>query len=452
MGSHMIESKLFKDQFSTNEMREVFSDENLVQKWIDVEVALATAESDLAIIPKEAANEIKNKGDVKFFNFDEMKDGIDFTWHPIVPFIRQYESLCDNGWGEYIHWGATTQDIMDTGAVLQIREGLLIVERDLRKIEKTLCKLAKKHAKTVMAGRTHGQHALPITFGYKVAVWAAEIHRHLIRIEQIKERVLCGNVSGAVGTLASLGEIGWEVQQKVMDNLKLDVPEIAWHVSRDRFADITTLLGMIGGTFGKIANEIIQLQKTEIAELEEPFQLGKIGSSTMPQKRNPMACEAVMALCTLLRNKSSLGIEVMVQEHERDMGPWQAEWEFIPSMFMFSSGVLYHIDWILEKLHVRPDNMIKNLDKSNGLIMSEAVMMRLADRIGRQKAHDVVYNIAMAAFESNTSLSEGLKNDPEISLILTPKDIDEIVDPTSYIGLSEKFVENVINVIEGKSL
>jgi 3-carboxy-cis,cis-muconate cycloisomerase len=451
MGSHMINSKLFRDQFSTQEMRDIFSDENMVQKWIDVEVALALAEAELGLIPKEAAQEIQRKGDASLFNFEAIKKGIDHTWHPIVPFIREYKSLCDNGWGEYIHWGVTTQDIMDTGVVLQIREGLVVVERELKRIEGILCQMSEAHSSTVMAGRTHGQHALPITFGYKVAVWAAEIHRHLERLEQLKARVLTGNVSGAVGTFASLGDIGWDVQRRLMEILQLNVPEIAWHVSRDRIADVTTFLGMVGGTFGKIANEIIQLQKTEIAELEEPFQFGKVGSSTMPQKRNPMACEAVVAVSTLLRTQSSLGIEVMVQEHERDMGPWQAEWEFVPEMFQLSGAVLYHMGWILEKLHVRPDNMAQNLEKSNGLIMSEAVMMRLADKMGRQQAHDVVYEIAMEAFESDTPFAEKLKKNSEVIQVMTPEEIDHILNPYHYIGLSERFVKNVIRTIKEES-
>lgn len=443
MGSHMIESKLFRDQFSTNEMRIIFSDENMVQQWINVEVNLALVEAELGVIPKEAAEEIKNKGKVELFNFENIKKGIDHTWHPIVPFIREYNSLCNSNYGEYLHWGVTTQDIMDTGMVLQIKEALNVLERDLKEIEKTLCLLADKHSKTPMAGRTHGQHALPITFGYKVAVWASEINRHLERLAQMKGRVLTGNIAGAVGTLASLGPIGIDVQKGINDRLGLETPDIAWHVSRDRFADVTSLLGMIGGTFGKIANEIIQLQKTEISELEEPFQMGRIGSSTMPQKRNPMACEAVVGLCRLLRTQSSLGFETMVQEHERDMGPWQSEWEFIPEMFLLGSAVLYHMKWILGKLQVYPGNMMRNLEKSKGLIMSEAVMMKLAEKIGRQEAHDVVYKLAMDAFENEKTLRGVLLEDQVVSNILSLNDIDELLNPISYTGLSHIFVANV---------
>lgn len=447
MGNHMLNSELYRDQFSTEEMRTVFSDENLVQKWIDVEVALAEVEADLGIIPKEAALEIKNKGNVNNFDLRRMKKGIDKTWHPLVPFIQEYERLCDNGMGQYLHWGVTTQDVMDTATILQVKEALAIIENDLTRNLFTLVELAEKHKRTVMAGRTHGQHALPITFGFKVAVWAAEVNRHLNRLQQLKPRVLTGNITGAVGTLASLGESGWEVQRRVLKKLNLHVPEISWHVARDRIADMTSFLGMVGATFGKIANEIIQLQKTEIAELAEPFEIGKVGSSTMPQKRNPMACEAVVACSRLLINQSSLGMDAMFQEHERDMGPWQAEWVFISEMFQLASSVTYHMGWILENLYVDEDAMIANLNKSNQLIMSEAVMMWLAEKIGRQKAHDLIYEISMEAYENKENLATMLKRNARIKSYLSDEQIDKLLNPIHYIGLAEKFIDNVVNEI-----
>jgi 3-carboxy-cis,cis-muconate cycloisomerase len=448
MGNHILNSDLFRDLYSNEQMREIFSDENMIQKWINVEVALASVQANLGIIPMEAANEIQKKGKVELFNLKNLKEGLDKTWHPIVPFIHEYESLCDNGFGEYIHWGATTQDIMDTGMVLQLREAFLIIEEDLTHIVGILCDLAKKHENTVMAGRTHGQHALPITFGYKVAVWAAEINRHIERLNQIKSRVFTGNLTGAVGTLASLGEIGWVVQQEVMKKLDLNVPEISWHVSRDRIADVSSLLGMIAATFWKIANEIVQLQKTELAEVAEPFQFGKGGSSTMPQKRNPMATQTVMTMSTLVRNQSSLGLEAMLQEHERAMAPWQTEWVFISEMFQLSSGLTHHMSWILEKLEVYPKAMIENINRSKQLIMSESVMMHLAKHVGRQEAHDVVYEIAMEVYEQDATLSEVLKCNKTIKGILSDEQIDEILNPINYVGLSKKYVQHVINTIK----
>src|SRR5919112_26323 len=264
MGSHVIDSELFGNQFSSVEMREVFSLESMLKGWIDVEVALAKAESELGIVPEEAAQEIERKGRVERFDVAALKKGVEETWHPLVPFVREYK-----------HWGATTQDIVDTGAVLQTKQALGLIERDLLAIVASLCGMARAHAGTIMPGRTHGQHALPITFGYKVVVWISEILRHLERLDQPKPRVLTGNLSGAVGTMAFLGETGPSVQNRVMELLRLNTPEIAWHASRDRIADVAAFLAMVGATFGKIAKEIILLQKTEVAELEEPFAAGK---------------------------------------------------------------------------------------------------------------------------------------------------------------------------------
>jgi len=448
LGSHIIDSELFGDQYSSAEMREVFSLESTLGGWIQVEIALAKAEAELGIIPEEAAREIERRGKVEHFDVAALKRGIDATWHPIVPFIRIYEALCEDGHGEYLHWGATTQDIMDTGMVLQVKRALEIVERDLLDIISILSKLARKHAGTLMPGRTHGQHALPITFGYKVAVWTAEIMRYLERLDQLKPRVLTGNLNGAVGTMAYLGEAGPRVQERAMEMLGLNAPEISWQVSRDRIAEVAHFLGMVGATFGKISKEIILLQKTEVAELEEPFATGKVGSSTMPQKRNPMTCEAVFAASTILKAQTGLGLDAMLQEHERDMGLWQVEWEFLPEMFMLAGGILRHMKEVLGGLQVREENMARNLERSEGLIMAEAVMGKVAGKLGRQKAHDVVYEVAMRSFETGEKFGEALKNNEALKEVIEPSEIDELLDPSAYVGLCGHFVDAVSSSAE----
>lgn len=448
MGSHIIDSELFGDQYSSAEMREVFSLENTLRGWIAVEVALAKAESELGIIPEEAAREIEHRGKVEYFDIAALKRGIDATWHPIVPFIREYEALCEDRHGEYLHWGATTQDIMDTGTVLQIKRGLEIVERDLLDIVSILSRVAREHAETLMPGRTHGQHALPITFGYKVAVWTAEIMRHLKRLDQIRPRVLTGNLNGAVGTMAYLGESGPRVQERVMEMLGLKAPEISWQVSRDRIAEVAHFVGMVGATFGKISKEIILLQKTEVAELEEPFVTGKVGSSTMPQKRNPMTCEAVFAASNILKAQAGLGLDAMLQEHERDMGLWQVEWEFLPEMFMLAGGILRHMKQVLCGLQIRKENMARNLERSEGLIMAEAVMEKIAGKLGRQEAHELVYEVAMRSFESGESFGQALKNTETLEEVIKPSEIDEVLDPSTYVGLCVHFVDAVSSSAE----
>lgn len=443
MGSHIIDSELFGDQYSSAEMREVFSLESNLRGWIAVEVALAKAEAEVGIIPEDAAQEIERRGRVEHFDMAALKRGIDATWHPLVPFIREYEALCNDGHGEYLHWGATTQDIMDTGTILQVKRALEIVERDLLDVVSILSRLARKHAGTLMPGRTHGQHALPITFGYKVAVWAAEVMRYLERLEQLRPRVLTGNLNGAVGTMAYLGEAGPRVQERAMEMLGLNAPEISWQVSRDRIAEVAHFLGMVGATFGKISKEIILLQKTEVAELEEPFATGKVGSSTMPQKRNPMTCEAVFAASTILKAQAGLGLDAMLQEHERDMGLWQVEWEFLPEMFMLAGGILRHMKEVLGGLQVREENMARNLERSEGLIMAEAVMGKIAGKLGRQEAHEIVYEVAMRSFESGERFGETLKNNEALKGVIEPSEIDELLNPSAYVGLCGHFVDAV---------
>ncbi len=448
MGSHIIDSELFGDQYSSAEMRKVFSLESTLRGWIAVEVALAKAEAELGIIPEEAAREIERRGRVEHFDVAALKRGIDATWHPIVPFIRVYEALCEDGHGEYLHWGATTQDIIDTATVLQIRRALEIVERDLLDLVSILSRLAREHAGTLMPGRTHGQHALPITFGYKVAVWAAEVMRYLERLDQLRPRVLTGNLNGAVGTMAYLGEAGPRVQERAMEMLGLNAPEISWQVSRDRIAEVAHFLGMVGATFGKISKEIILLQKTEVAELEEPFATGKVGSSTMPQKRNPMTCEAVFAASTILKAQVGLGLDAMLQEHERDMGFWQVEWEFLPEMFMLAGGILHHMKGVLGGLQVREENMARNLQRSEGLIMAEAVMGKVAGKLGRQGAHEIVYEVAMRSFESGEGFGEALKNNEALRGVIEPSEIDELLNPSAYVGLCGHFVDAVSSSAE----
>jgi 3-carboxy-cis,cis-muconate cycloisomerase len=441
MSASVIESSLFKDIFGTDEMRKIWDDLNTVQKWLDVEAALARAQAKLGIIPAAYANEISKKARVELIDMDELKRGIDKTTHPLMPLVRVFRTVCAGDAGEFIHWGATTQDIMDTGLVLQIKESLELVEPCLSAVNKTLKHMASEHKDTVMAGRTHGQHALPITFGYKVAVWQKEIARHLTRLEQVKKRVLIGQFGGAVGTLASMGFGGLEVQELMFRELGLEVPDIAWHASRDSLAELVCVLGMISATLGKIANEVVTLQKTEYGELEEPFEMGMVGSSTMPHKRNPMTSESVVAISKMLRYNVPLAIEAMVGEFERDMRTWQTEWKFVGESFILLSGAIRSINRVLQHLYVNVGQMRSNVYMTKGLILSEAIMLKLGEKIGRQKAHDLVYKICMKAYEEDMPLQDALMQEPSILGELTPQEIEVIMDPVSYTGLSSYFAE-----------
>ncbi len=443
MPANVIDSLFFRDQFGTEEMRSVFDDQNLLQCWLDVEAALARAEARLGIIPIWAAEDIQRHAKAEEMELGAIKEGIDATFHPIVPLIRELQRHCDGQSGQYIHWGATTQDIMDTALVLQLRDVHSIFLRDLRELEWVLLDLCETHKETIMAGRTHGQQALPITFGYKVAVWLRENRRHIERLKACAPRLMVGQFAGAVGTLASLGEVGLEVQRLMMEDLGLGVPDIAWHTARDCLAEFVAIAGMIAGTLGKMAGEVIRLQKTEVAEVEEPFVAGKVGSSTMPHKRNPMVCDAVVGLARVIRQTVSLALETMTQEHERDMTAWQAEWEFIPRVCILTAAALRQTTYVMGGLKINAHAMKRNLDALKGLMMSEAVMMRLAKQVGRQEAHDIIYKVSMAAFEEGTSFREGLLGEPAVTDCLTETEIDELLEPNNYLGLARYFADAV---------
>jgi 3-carboxy-cis,cis-muconate cycloisomerase len=344
-----------------------------------------------------------------------------------------------------VHWGATTQDIMDTACVVQLREASGIVMRELEALIAVLEDMARRHRDTPMAGRTHGQHALPITFGFKLAVLVAELRRHRERMEQLQPRLCVIQLSGAAGTLASLGERGREVQELFARELRLGVPEIAWHTARDAFAEFTCDLGMIGATCAKAANEVIQLQKTEIAELEEHNTEQNVGSSTMPQKRNPMRCEIIVALGRILQQQPALAVGCMVHEHERDMSTWQAEWEFLPETAIIASGALEQTRQVFAELTVRPEKMAANLGISGGLINAEAVMMALSPHIGRQRAHDVVGAAARDSFELGRPFVQALLAQPEVAGSLSQTELEALLEPIAYLGQATEAVDRVLD-------
>ena len=444
MASHIIDSSFFGDSFGTQEMRMIFTDEALFQSWLDVEVALAHAEAELGIVSLDVAKEIARKANFSLLDSQFIKEQIQLTVHPLVPLVRALKAVCEGEAGEYVHWGATTQDIMDTGLILQLRSVHAIISRDLEELEEIMLGLVREHKNTIMAGRTHGQHALPTTFGFKVAVWISELRRHKERLRESRERLLVGQMSGAVGTLASLGDLGESVQELTMKRLGLKVPDITWHSSRDRLAEFMNILAMLTTTAAKIANEIATLQKTECAELEEPNPPGKVGSSTMPHKRNPMVCEGIVAISRIICANYSLSLSGMIHEHERDMRGWQTEWECIPEICIMSGAVTRALKQVLRGLTVHVNTMKSNLTMTGGLIASEAVMLKLGAKIGRQKAHDLVYQAAMTAFEQSRPFRECLLESALIRETLSDADLDSVLDVSSYLGLAVRTCERML--------
>ena len=443
MPSTAYDSSIFRDLFSTSAMRAVFSDEALARRYVEVEVALAKAEATVGIVPATAAEAIARSAQSLTLDLAGLKSETDIVGYPIVGLVHQMAKAAGEA-GGYVHWGATTQDIMDTATVLQLRDALAIVAVDLDALDAALAALAARHRDTVMAGRTHLQHALPVTFGFKAAVWLSMIRRHRERLVQLRPRVLVAQFSGAAGTLASLGDKGLEVQAAFAAELSLAQPDITWHVARDGIAEAGAFLGLVTGSLAKIAVDVMLMMQTEVGEAFEPFVKGRGSSSTMPQKRNPISCEMIVALAKSVRAQVGLLLDAMVTDHERATGPWHLEWIALPEAFLASSGALYQARFMLEGLIVEPAAMQKNLDATGGLIVAEAVMMALAPHTGRGAAHDLVYVACRAALEQRTPLIDQLRRLPEVTRHFDEAGLQRLLDPANYLGTAGAMVDRVL--------
>jgi 3-carboxy-cis,cis-muconate cycloisomerase len=444
MPSTVFDSNIYKNLFGEAEMRRLFSDENHMQMQLDVEAALARVQARLDIIPQAAADEISTKAKFENLDFDKFQKGVERVYYPILPLVEGIVAACDNGLGEYSHWGATTQDIMDSGMSLQLRDAMVLIENELTAISATLVDLAKKYRDTPMAGRSHLQQALPVTFGFKAAVWLSGVERHRTRLEELRPRATQAQFSGAAGTLASLGDKGLAVQDAMADELGLIRPEITWHTMRDNVAEVTNFLGLVTGTLAKIGTDVLMMMQTEVGEVFEPFAPGRGASSTMPQKRNPVSSELLIIAAKAVRQNVAMMLDGMVQDHERASGPWHVEWLAIPQTFILTAGALHQAREMLEGLIVDTDRMRANLDMTNGMIVSEAVMMGLAPYMGRQVAHDVVYDLCRDAMAQNRPLKALLNETPEVTKHLSEAQIGDLCDPANYTGQSGEMVDRML--------
>ena len=446
MPSTILDSAVFRDIFTTGAMRNVFSDENRVQKYLDFEAALARAQARLDIIPQEAADEIVAHCDLKFIDMAKLKEATEKIGYPVLPVVQQLVKACKDNLGEWSHWGATTQDITDTATVMQIREALDIVEADIVAISNALALLAQKYRDTPMAGRSNLQQAVPITFGYKMATMLAGFERHKQRLAELKPRVLVGEFGGAAGTLSSLGEDGLKVQVELMKELQLGQPAISWHTVRDCIAEVGCFLGLVTGSCGKIAFDVKLLMQTEVEEVYEPFHQGRGSSSTMPQKRNPISAVYITAQTAMVRQLVAALLEAMIEDHERSTGPWEIEWIALPEIFMLSAGALAQTRFLVEGLQVDEKKMRANLDITNGLIMSEAVMMGLSAKMGRSRAHDVVYDVCREVVKTGRPLFDLLEENKEIGKHTDGKMLATLFDPANYLGVAGDMVDRVLKM------
>src|SRR5213596_2136535 len=392
-------------------VRALFTEAARFQSWLDVEAALAQVQAELGIIPESAAREISRKAHLKHLDLGAVRSGLAKTGHPLVPLVWELDRVCENGAGGYVHWGATTQNITQTGQLLQVRRAHDIFLRQLAAILTTLADLAEKTKDVLIPGRTHGQHAVPATFGYKVAVWIDELMRHADRLRQASPRLFVAMLGGGAGTYASLGKQGPPVQQAIGRLLGFGSMTVPSRALGDHLAENICVLGLLAATCGKIGREVYTLMKTEFGEVEEPVPPGTVGSSTMPQKRNPKLCQEIIAQSAELRSLVPLALEAMQTEHEADRTT-SIMMDAAEARASIATGdMLSRLVEVLRGLRLDPERMRRNLDLGGGLIMAEAVMLNLGQTLGRQHAHDVVYDAAQAAFVENKSFGALLAAD-----------------------------------------
>lgn len=430
-------------------MRSIFELETRFQRMLEVEAALARALAKVGMIPKNAAEKIAAKASTKYVKVERICELEREVQHETMALVLALAEAC-GGAGKYVHFGATSNDVLDTATAIQIMDALKIVEHDLKRLLGIALDQAFKHKNTVMVGRTHGQHAVPTTLGLKSAIWACELARHIERLEQLKPRILVGKMSGAVGTGAAWGTSGPEVQDLVMKDLGLSGATASNQiVQRDRFAELISFLGLLASILDKIAREIRNLQRTEIGELEEPFGAAQVGSSTMPHKRNPIKCEKICGLARVLRANVHAALENIVLEHERDLSNSSCERVLLPECFLLTDEVLKTACDVLSGLVVHPEQMERNLQLTRGLNMAEAVMIELTKRgMGRQIAHTVLRECSLAAIRKNLPLAAVLRQDARVLKLISEEEIESLLDPKKYLGSAAAIVELVIKKLK----
>ena len=431
------------------EMYAVFTEEAKLQSWLDVEVALAWAHAELGTIPRAAAKEIEKKAKVGVVKVERVKEIEEKTRHDLLAMVYALQEVCEGDAGGYIHLGATSYDTEDTALALQLRRAMDIIEGDLKALLRVLLDKAVEHRETVCIGRTHGQHALPMTYGMKFALWASEVGRHLDRLAETRKRIEVGKMSGAVGTMASFGEKGFEVQRLTMERLGLEPALITNQIiQRDRHAELQCLLALIAGTLDKMGRELRNLQRTEIAEISEPL---RSPSSTMPQKLNPSNTERICGLARIIRGSVNASLESIALEHERDISNSGMERINIPEGFILTDYILRQMTGIVKGLSFDSDNIERNLETTLGLILTERVMIELVSKgVGRQEGHELMRRLALKAWKEKRPLRQVMEEDEEATRLITPAEMDEWLNPHTYIGTSVEQVDRAVKILRKK--
>lgn len=442
--SHIVDSRFFSSGYTTDEARKVFCDYRRLQRWLDVEVALAQSQAEIGIVNPAAALELAETGKLQLLNIKAIQNDIARTGHSLIPLLTAWQQITSQQASHYIHFGATTQDIQDSAQSLELRDILSILERDMHTIIDQLAALTDDYQHLVIIGRTHGQHALPTTLGLKFAVWLDEMLRNGDRLQNTRDNVLVSQLFGGVGTMAAFGSHGLDILDIFSRRLQLQSPLTAWHTARDRLAEFMATLAIIAGTMAKIANEICQLARDEIGELEEPFHLGKIGSTTMPHKRNPELCEQVVVLARLIRSNAGLGFETMISEHERDYRAIRLEWAALTDGSLYLCGAMNLMKNILGNLIIHDKKIARNVKGSAPLLSTEALLFLLGEKLGKPAAHRILYESAMAIHDTDKSLIDQLLGNQEIKKSFRRESLEQAVEPANHVGLAMQLTQRTV--------
>ncbi|KPY53548.1 3-carboxy-cis,cis-muconate cycloisomerase [Pseudomonas syringae] len=440
-------NQLFDAYFMQPEMREIFSDEGRVQGMLDFEAALARAQARVGLIPPEVVADIELGCDARLFDFDALAIAIGSAGNSAIPLVKALGKQIAARSAEaerYVHMGATSQDVMDSGLILQLRRAIVLLEHDLTRLADAMAEQAQHHAGTPLAGRTWLQQATPVTLGMKIAGWLGAVTRHRQRLNEIKPRLLCLQFGGASGSLAALGDQAFSVAEALAGELQLALPEQPWHTQRDRLVEFASLLGLIAGSLGKLGRDVSLLMQTEVGEVFEPSAPGKGGSSTMPHKRNPVGAAVMISTATRAPGLVATMLAAMPQEHERSLGLWHAEWETLPELCCLVSGSLQQALQVIPGLQVDAERMAVNLQSTKGLVLAEAVSIALAQRIGRDAAHHLVEQCCRRAVEQGAHLRQVLGETPQVSEQFSSDELDRLLDPAHYLGQARHWVERAV--------
>ncbi|KFE45225.1 3-carboxy-cis,cis-muconate cycloisomerase [Pseudomonas congelans] len=440
-------NQLFDAYFMQPEMREIFSDEGRVQGMLDFEAALARAQARVGLIPPEVVADIELSCDARLFDFDALAIAIGSAGNSAIPLVKALGKQIAVRSAEaerYVHMGATSQDVMDSGLILQLRRAVVLLERDLTRLADAMAEQAQRHAGTPLAGRTWLQQATPVTLGMKIAGWLGAVTRHRQRLNEIKPRLLCLQFGGASGSLAALGDQAFSVAEALAGELQLTLPEQPWHTQRDRLVEFAGLLGLIAGSLGKLGRDVSLLMQTEVGEVFEPSAPGKGGSSTMPHKRNPVGAAVMISTATRAPGLVATMLAAMPQEHERSLGLWHAEWETLPELCCLVSGSLQQALQVIPGLQVDAERMAINLQSTKGLVLAEAVSIALAQRIGRDAAHHLVEQCCRRAVEQGAHLRQVLGETRQVSEQFSSDELDRLLDPAHYLGQARHWVERAV--------